>query len=402
MQIVVLAPSHRSFISDFLPNICIDQLPEGIPSAPFVGSLIEEMLNLNHRVTAITLTKALNNDYSIKRFQHNNFEWVVIPYRPHSIRFNGCKIGRILDLYYYERCEIIKCIKKSSPDIVHAHWSYEYAGAALMCGYPHLITVHDNAIKVLFFFKNFYRFGRFIMSELYLRQARFVSTVSPYMWQYTFTRCNNTRLIPNPTEVISDFKLIHSLISDKLNTLNTARIIMINNGWDKRKNGRNALLAFQLLKKRMPNISLHLFGDGSEIGGIAQSDALSIGIENIYFHGMVDHKKLKEELIKSHLLIHPSLEESFGVILIEAMSYGIPALGGNNSGAVPWVLSNKFLEIDVVNPDNMNLKMFELLNNKNLYTEVSKTSYDNVINRFSTIEVVNQYTDYYQEILRAW
>jgi glycosyltransferase involved in cell wall biosynthesis len=399
MHIAILAPSHKSFISDFLPYVNISELPEGIPTAPFIGSLIKEMLGMKHIVTAITLTTALNHDYSTKRFKYNNFEWIVIPCRPHSIRFNGSKIGRILDFFLYEKSEIIKYINTVSPDIVHAHWSYEYAGAALECGYPHLITVHDNAVKVLLFFKNIYRLGRFIMSELYLRKARFVSTVSPYMWQYTFKRCRNVRIIPNPTAVSSDFKLIQSLISDKLNTLNSARIIMINNGWDKRKNGRNALLAFQLLKNSMPNISLHLFGYGSEKGGDAQRDALSIRLDDVNYYGIVSHKRLKEELSKSHLLLHPSLEESFGVILIEAMASGIPAIGGNNSGAVPWVLNNKFLEVDVTNPNIMHLKMLELLNNKNCYKEASNASYKNVINRFSISEVTGQYINYYHDIL---
>jgi glycosyltransferase involved in cell wall biosynthesis len=151
----------------------------------------------------------------------------------------------------------------------------------------------------------------------------------------------------------------------------------------------------------MPNISLHLFGYGSEKGGDAQRDALSIRLDDVNYYGIVSHKRLKEELSKSHLLLHPSLEESFGVILIEAMASGIPAIGGNNSGAVPWVLNNKFLEVDVTNPNNIHLKILELLNNKNCYEEASKASYKNVINRFSISEVTGQYINYYNEILSS-
>lgn len=274
MHIAILAPSHKSFIYEFLPDIKSSELPEGILSAPFIGTLIKEMLGMNHVVTAITLTKALNNDYGIKRFKSGNFEWIVVPYRPHSVRFNGRKIGRILDFYHFERFEMIKKIKEICPDIVHAHWSYEYAGAALKCDYPYLITIHDNAIKVLFFFKNIYRFGRLIMSELYLRQSNFVSTVSPYMLDYSTQRCLNTRIIPNPTKISFNYEIIKSFIAKRSMSLALARIIMINNGWDKRKNGKNALKAFQLLRIKLPNVSLHMFGHGSEIGGLAQKDAI--------------------------------------------------------------------------------------------------------------------------------
>ena len=399
MHIAILAPSHKSFIYEFLPDIKSSELPEGILSAPFIGTLIKEMLGMNHVVTAITLTKALNNDYGIKRFKSGNFEWIVVPYRPHSVRFNGRKIGRILDFYHFERFEMIKKIKEICPDIVHAHWSYEYAGAALKCDYPYLITIHDNAIKVLFFFKNIYRFGRLIMSELYLRKAKYVSTVSPYMLDYSTQRCLNTRIIPNPTKISFDYEMIKSFIAKRSRSLASARIIMINNGWDKRKNGKNALLAFQILKKLMPNISLHLFGQGSEINGLANKDALSIGLENVNYYGIIPHDKLMKELVQTHLLLHTSLEESFGVILIEAMSLGIPAIGGINSGAVPWVVNDDKLLVDVENPAKIAEKMFDLLTNKSFYENIALAGYSNVVNRFSSRKVAKEYLDYYEEIL---
>lgn len=399
MHIAILAPSHKSFIYEFLPDIKSSELPEGILSAPFIGTLIKEMLGMNHVVTAITLTKALNNDYGIKRFKSDNFEWIVIPYRPHSIRFNGSKIGRILDFYHFERFEMIKKLKEICPDIVHAHWSYEYAGAALKCGHPYLITIHDNAIKVLFFFKNIYRLGRLIMSELYLRKAKYVSTVSPYMLDYSTQRCLNTRIIPNPTKISFDYEMIKSFSAKRSRSLASARIIMINNGWDKRKNGKNALLAFQKLKKRLPNVSLHLFGQGSEVNGLANKDALSIGLENVNYYGIIPHDKLMDELVLTHLLLHTSLEESFGVILIESMALGIPAIGGINSGAVPWVINDDNLLVDVENTEAIMDKMFKILTNKDTYEKLSLFGYSNVVNRFSSKKVVNEYICYYKEIL---
>jgi len=399
MHIAILGPTHKSFISSFLPNINSDTLPEGILSAPFIGTIIEELLLNKHTVTAITCAPAENNDYSVKRFKSNNFEWIVVPTRRHSVRFNGNKIGRILDFYRLERRNMIRCIKDVNPDIVHAHWSYEYAGASLSSGYPHLVTIHDNAIKVLSFFKNFYRFCRLLMSEIYLRRAKHVSTVSPYMLLYAKKRCENTRIIPNPTAIDTNNLYINSLIDLKLISLRTPRVIMINNGWDNRKNGINGLLAFQLLKKAFPQASLHLFGQGCEVGGAAHQDANLIGLYDVNYYGLVPHKILKEELNKAHLLLHPSLEESFGVILIEAMAVGIPAIGGIKSGAVPWVLDNDLLLVDVTNVSSIALKMENLLSSSSIYKEIAVASYQNVLYRFSASAVVKQYMRYYEEII---
>lgn len=402
MHIAILSPSDKSFISKFLPNIDTAILPEGYFGAPFIGTIIEEFLSLNHHVTAITTTKAQNGDYEVKKYNDGNFTWIVIPSRPHSIRWNGKKVGRIVDFYDLEKKNMEKCIKEISPDIVHAHWAYEFAGTAVKSGFPNLVTVHDNAFQVLRYFKNIYRFGRLVMSEQILNKVEFASTVSPYMLAYTQRKCKAVRVIPNPTLISASISDIETLIKLKLESLLNPRILMINNGWDVLKNGMSGLLAFQQLQKRIPTATLHLLGSGTEVNGLAYKDVVKLGLGNVFFHGPVSHQKLIAEIKAAHLLLHPSLEESFGVVLIEAMSFGLPAIGGNNSGAVPWVLNDGRLLVDISRPDKIKDKLLELLTNEALYKEIALKGYQNVITRFSSKEVVKQYLDYYQNIIANW
>jgi hypothetical protein len=91
MHIALLAPTERSFISQFLPDQDVNELPMGYCGAPFIGTLIAELLSQNHQVTSITTSVATNNDYAVKRSSAGNFSWVVIPRRPHSLRMNGVK-----------------------------------------------------------------------------------------------------------------------------------------------------------------------------------------------------------------------------------------------------------------------------------------------------------------------
>ncbi len=402
MHIAILAPSDRSIMINFLPDQEINNLPLGYHGAPFIGTLITELLNQNHQVTAITTSPAINNDYQVKVFKFGDVRWIVVPRRPRSFGMNGNKLGYILDFFAYEQNQMASCVKDIAPDFVHAHWSYEFAGAAIKSGLPCLVTVHDNAFQILRFFKNAYRFGRLLMSEHLLNQVRFASTVSPYMLPYTEKRCQSVRVIPNPVLIDSSFPKIEAAVLIKSKTLIAPRLVMINNGWNERKNGMCALLAFKQVQQTFPNATLQLFGDGSETNGLANQDALKLGLNNVIYHGSVPHDQLINELKKAHILIHPALEESFGVVLIEAMSCGVPVIGGIHSGAVPWVINDERLLVDVTKVDQIANKIVVLLTDLETYQQAATQAYTNVLTRFSSSSVVNSYLNYYDEILNAW
>jgi L-malate glycosyltransferase len=402
MHIAILAPSDSSFMINFLPDQDVNNLPVGYPGAPFIGTLITELLNQNHQVAAITTSPAINNDYAVKMFSYGNFRWIVVPRRPRSFGFNGNKSGYILDFFAYEQNQMESCIRDIAPDFVHAHWSYEFAGTAIKSGLPCLVTVHDNAFQILRFFKNAYRFGRLLMSERILKQVRFASTVSPYMLPYTEKRCQSVKVIPNPVLIASTASEIESVVLIKSQTLAEPSLVMINNGWDARKNGLSGLLAFKQVQQKYPEATLHLFGRGSEVNGLANQEAVKLDLNNIVYHGSVPHDQLMEKLKKAHILIHPALEESFGVVLIEAMSCGVPVIGGMHSGAVPWVINDESLLVDVSKPEQIESKIIALLTDLEAYRQASTQAYANVLTRFSSKSVVDSYLTYYNEIFRAW
>jgi glycosyltransferase involved in cell wall biosynthesis len=400
MKIALLAPSDKSFVKEFLSNSDKETLPKGYMGAPFIGTLINEFLLLGHEVVAITTTEAIENDYSIKHFKNRNFSWIVVPFRPNSIKNNGKRLGRILDGFAFEQRQMVKVIKEIQPDFVHAHWSYEFAGAAIKSKLPFLITVHDNPFVILKYFKNVYRFGRLLMAEYNLKKVKFATTVSPYMLEYVSKRCENVEVIPNPIKINFTKENIKELIKEKISTLNSPRIFMINNGWEKRKNGKKGLIAFKFLQKVFPKSSLHLYGGGSEKEGEAYLDARDLNLKNVNYNGIITRKKLMEDLKTAHLLLHPALEESFGVVLIEAMSMGIPAIGGKSSGAVPWVIGEPRLLVDVKKEGEMQKKMIELLSDETIYKDLAMSGFKNVETRFSSNAVATAYLNCYIKVLK--
>jgi glycosyltransferase involved in cell wall biosynthesis len=397
MKIAIIAPTHKSFTARLLNMKDDSLLPEGYFGAPFLSDIIEGLLSRGHEIIAITTSFSDNFDFSVKTFQYNKFTWVVVPMRKHAFRFNKFKLGRMLDFFAVERKWMTKAVEDNKPDIIHAHWGYEFAHVAISSKRPYLVSLHDNPFVILKYSKHLYRFFRLIYAEFLLPKIKYKSTVSPYMLKYASNGIGECRLIPNPIKMNYTKTDVIEFVERRIQTLSSSpNFIMIINGWDSRKNGKNGLLAFQLIQSKIPGASLHLFGRGTEQGGSACKDGSDLNLSNVYYNGITDRMLLINKMKEMHVLLHTALEESFGVVLIEAMSIGLPAIGGKQSGAVPWVINKPELLTDVTDPTQIASTALACINN---YRIDSIDCYDNVFTRFSAKMVTEQYEKYYYEIL---
>ncbi len=99
------------------------------------------------------------------------------------------------------------------------------------------------------------------------------------------------------------------------------------------RKGVNYLIrAVQMLKQSDIDVSLDLVGDGihrSEYEALASA----LGVAGLCrFHGSLPHKDLARLMRDSDLFVLPSLAETFGVVLIEALASGIPVVATRSGG----------------------------------------------------------------------
>jgi L-malate glycosyltransferase len=401
VKIAITGPIHQSAVANLLRNYNKSDLPAGYNGAPFLGNLITSFLNMGHEVVAITTSTCINGDWSTQDFSQDNFKWIVIPSRPHALKFKYGKVGKMVDFFAFEQHRMIEALRKEQPDIVHGHWSYEFAGAAIRSGFPHLITVHDNHWLVLRYMPNLYRFSRALLAEWNLRKLATVSTVSPYMADFLKKKVVHVRVIPNPVSIKLSEIEVNQLVERRSKTLNSPHLVMVNNGWDGLKNGIFGLKVFNCLQKLMPDAQLHLVGNGTEPGGLADSDAQRLGIKSgIIFHGVINQDSLFQLLKKVHVLLHTSKEESFGVVLIEAASYGIPSFGYFEAGAVPWVINQDELLYKDWEASGVARQIHGLLTNALNYKQTSKLVNDYTVDSFAVEKVANSYIHAYNELLK--
>lgn len=389
MHIAIVAPIATE---DLLPSVIRQNLgiyPKGYEGAPLVSALIKEYTSRGIRVLAITTDTNMNDDEYPFIYNSNLLTFVVVPSRLHTFRFNGKKVGRVIDFYKFERQQIIEILKQYRPDIVHAHWSYEFAMAALQYTPTALITIHDNPWAVMKYMGSALRLFRLLMAHYVFYRGRRFTTISPYMAQAV------QRFISTPIDIIPNpLTTSNTDITDIKNSSTIISAIM--NGWDKRKNGEQLLLAFKEVQEKHTNVILWAMGTAFEAKGPAAIFCQKHFIKNVIFLGKLPHTDILNRLSRSHLLLHTSLEESFGMVLIEAMSYGVPVVAGKFSGAVPWVVQDGGLLVDVTDTAQIAAAVDLLLTNRSLHNQLATEAYSNVRKRFSAKSVADQYIQLYR------
>lgn len=130
------------------------------------------------------------------------------------------------------------------------------------------------------------------------------------------------------------------------------------------------------IREVIPNFKLHLVGDGVERKSIEKEIKTFDLEDNIVMYGFLSTDKINELLSKSSIYVMTSFTESFGIVLLEAASYGVPAVAFKNSGANE-VIRNNWDGYLVDNRDKKILakKIIELLKNKNRRIIMGRNAY---------------------------
>lgn len=369
--------------------------------ATLLATLIEALLAKQQRVVAFTTEASLApKSGNIQHFRGQRLDLFVVPQRRTAFRPRGGRLGRMADLFMFERNALLRAFQMGQPTMIHAHWSYEYAWAAQASGLPCLITCHDSPMAILAHSMDLYRLGRLMMAWIVLRRALGITAVSPYLSHQlrTMTR-KPISIVPNPIPALA---IEEGWPRSHPGRGSAIRVAMVINGWSTRKNATPAMAALAKIQKARPNVEITLVGPGFGLGEEAAAWAEATGISDAFhFAGGMPYREVIELLGSTDILVHPALEESFGMTIAEAMALGIPVVAGEGSGAVPWVVggADAALLVDVRSREAIADAVGQLIDNPCLYERLSQNARARALKEFSPASVAEQYLGHYAKVL---
>ena len=112
----------------------------------------------------------------------------------------------------------------------------------------------------------------------------------------------------------------------------------------------------------MPQFHLTVIGDGKEYKNL-----IKIANDNIEFTGYLEHSKVLEKMKQSDIFVLPSINETFGMVYLEAMASGCLTIGVKNDG------------IDGIIQDEINGFLIQNNTNKHITTEDIKRVLERVL-----------------------
>ena len=228
-----------------------------------------------------------------------------------------------------------------------------------------------------------------------LLKAKHLVSVSPYIDQKIRSWYKKESvIIPNPLGTEWFKSVDHSA--------RKPFIIAVNNGSGKLKNVITLVYAFQKIRKHFPHYEMILLGTGYENDGEFAGNVKRGGLgDGIHFKGNINNEELIGEYDQASIMVHPSREESFGIVIAEAMARNLPVLGGIRSGAVPWVIGDSRCLVDINDVNQLAEKIIELIEDQDRLEEIGRGLRGRAEEKFQIGAVADAYYQLLKTILES-
>lgn len=278
------------------------------------------------------------------------------------------------------------------PDLIHAHNIFNGGIVAFNLSkkynIPYIITEHDSA----FLNTDFSIKQKNIIQNIYSNSSKIISVSNSLKAQINKIVQNiEIEVIPNVVNNL--FQVSYKEISEIKKNIEFISIGNLN-----KNKGHDFLIdAFKLVSKKHQNIFLRICGDGPEKMKLLKKIS-TLKLENkVKLLGHLDKKDVLKNLLRSDCLVHTSHVETFGIVLVEALSLGIPIITTNSGGPKDIFEPEMGYMVDKVNSELISNAMIDFIINKESF---NRSKIKSLVKKYSPSVICNKITSVYIKSLK--
>lgn len=175
----------------------------------------------------------------------------------------------------------------------------------------------------------------------------------------------NKELYDSYSKINSNVVVISNAISinDKVSDLTSNNIVFLGKIRDD-KRVDNLIEVISLVSKEI-DVNLFIIGEGSERSSLEKM-VKDQGLKNIQFLGSMNKENIESVFLNSSLFVTCSEKETFGLSIIEAMSYGIPVVAFSNAPTLKLIILDDINGNLIDNRDKLAMKnkIVDLMSNQ--------------------------------------
>lgn len=215
--------------------------------------------------------------------------------------------------------------------------------------------------------------------------------------------CVSKELTSDYSKIIKNTKCLYipnslSDLPNKLSNLNEKRLISVGR-LSPEKGQLDLLDVFKLIYDEDSEFVLDIVGDGPDYKAVKEKIS-ELGLtNNVIMHGFQNKKYIDKLLDRSALFLMCSYEESFGIVLIEAGSHGVPQIAFSSAQGAKEIIRNNKSGYIISNRNKklMARKTIELYQDHSKICQFGKEA-RNIAESFSFDEVKNKWYEFLDKI----
>ena len=374
-------------------NIVILALHLGAGGAEKVICNVANILCKNNNVTIISTYKLSDKpafeidekvkiEYLMTNLQPNKRQLKTALKHLHIIDFIKEAIHSMKILYLRKKL-MIKKIKQIEADIIistrilHNNWVGKYAKKGIIkIAQEH--NYHNNNKKYI---------KKLIKS---LKNIDYLMPTSKGLSNFYEGRIEKTKIkyIPNYVE----------RKTDKVSELKNKVIISVGR-LEPVKGFPDLIDVFAIFQKDHPEWSLKIVGKGSQ-EELLRNKIRAMNLQDkVFLIGEKNTEELAEEYYNASLYVMTSYSESFGLVLLEAASFGLPLIAFDSAEGAKEIIQNgqNGYLIQNRNKEEMSNKIEEIIENREQMITLAKNA-KNVLNVFSKENVEKEWKEFLESL----